>query len=68
MFNYLYGGERAADSPAENADPAAALRQACDAKGTFARNADGTLTWEDFLIFRGIVGRQANRKFAQVKA
>lgn len=65
MFNYLYGGEREANSPAENDNPELALREAIAAHGTFAKKADGTLEWDDFVLFRSIVARQTERCFKQ---
>ena len=57
MFNYLWGGEREANSPVESDDPEQALKDAITAHGSFAKKADGTLEWEDFVLFRALVAR-----------
>lgn len=68
MFNYIWGGERAANSPVENDNPELAMREAIAAHGTFATKPDGTLQWDDYLLFRSIVARQAERKFSEKRS
>ena len=64
MLNYLFGGEKPAD---ENENPELAMREACDKHGEFQHNLDGTLKFEDYIIFRAIVMRQSCRMFAPKK-
>ena len=64
MFSYLWGGKKEKE---ENEDPELAMREALDAHGEFKLNLDGTMQWESFLVFRGIVMRQGCRKFAPIK-
>ena len=67
-LNYLWGGERPADAAPENETPELAMREAMELHGNFAKKADGTLEFEDFLLFRAIITRQAGRMFAPIKA
>ena len=67
-LNYMWGGERPADATPENEDPELAMREAIELHGTFAKKADGTLEFDDFLVFRAIITRQAGRMFAPIKA
>lgn len=52
----------------ENESPEIALREALDAHGPFARTAEGTLEWDDYVSFRAIVARQAERFFKVKRA
>ena len=61
MLSYLFG--KGKDAKTENADPELAMREAMDAHGDFNCKVDGTLEFEDFLVFRGIVMRQGCRLF-----
>ena len=63
MLSYLWGGKKADDAAPENDNAELALRDACDAHGTFNTKIDGTLEYEDFLVFRAIITRQAGRHF-----
>lgn len=51
----------------ENENPELAMRDALDAHGEFASNADGTMQWEAFLVFRSIIMRQSVRDFSKFK-
>ena len=51
----------------ENVDPELAMREACGKHGTFKRNDDGTLHFEDYVVFRSIIVRQAARLFEPKK-
>lgn len=55
MLSYLWKGKKS--EKVENENPELAMREACEAHGDFATNADGTLQWEAFLLFRSIVMR-----------
>jgi hypothetical protein len=68
MLNYLWGGKQAADAKPENDNPELAMRQAMDSHGEFTCKIDGTLEFDHFIVFRAIIIRQANRKFAEKKA
>jgi hypothetical protein len=67
-LNYLWGGERPADAAPESESPELAMREAMELHGNFAKKADGTLEFDDFLLFRAIITRQAGRMFAPIKA
>ena len=67
-LNYMWGGERPADAAPENENPELAMREAMELHGNFTKKADGTLEFEDFLLFRAIITRQAGRMFAPIKA
>ena len=64
MLSYLWGGKKDENAAPENDNPELAMREACDAHGTFATKIDGTLEYPDFLVLRAIVTRQAGRHFA----
>jgi hypothetical protein len=66
MLSYLWKGKKE-EVKKENDNPELAMREACDAHGEFAVNADGTLQWDAFLILRSIIMRQACREFAKFK-
>lgn len=68
MLSYLWGGAKAADATPENDNPELALREAMDSHGDFATKIDGTLEFEDFIVFRAIITRQAGRAFAPKRA
>lgn len=63
MLSYLFG-KKSAEAAPENADPELAMREALDAHGNFATKIDGTLEFNDFIIFRAIITRQSGRMFA----
>ena len=65
MLSYIFG-KKDSDKP-ENADPELAMRDALDSHGDFKTKIDGTLEFEDFLVFRAIIMRQASRVFAPKK-
>jgi len=44
------------------------MREAMDAHGDFATKIDGTLEYDDFIVFRAIITRQAGRAFAPKRA
>jgi hypothetical protein len=64
MLSYLFGGAKPAD---ENDNPELAMRAAMDAHGEFQTNLDGTLKYEDYVILRAIITRQAMRAFLPKK-
>ena len=64
MLSYLWGGKKTDDSKPENENPELAMREAMDAHGEFGTEMDGTLRFQDFLVFRAIITRQAGRLFA----
>ena len=68
MLSYLWGGAKQANQEPENADPELAMRQGMDAHGDFSTKVDGTLEYNDFLVFRAIITRQAGRAFAPKRA
>ena len=63
-MDYLFGGPQPEN---ENEDPAVAVEEACAAYGEFLRNEDGTIKYEDFLIFHAIVVRQTTRMYRPKK-
>ena len=67
MLSYLWGGKKAEDQAPENENPELAMREACDAHGTFATKIDGTLEYNDFLTFRAIITRQSGRHFLPMR-
>jgi len=68
MLSYLWGGKKAANAEKENDNPELAMRTAMDLHGDFNTRIDGTLEYEDFLVFRAIITRQAGRGFAAKRA
>lgn len=64
MLSYLFGGAKPAD---ENENPELAMRAAMDAHGEFQTNLDGTLKYDDYVILRAIITRQAMRSFIPKK-
>ena len=68
MLSYLWGGSKPADAAPENENPELAMREGMDAHGDFATKVDGTLEYQDFLVFRAIINRQAGRAFAPKRA
>ena len=64
MLSYLWGGAKPAEAEPENDNPELAMRAAMDAHGDFATKMDGTLEFDDFIVFRAIITRQAGRMFA----
>ena len=68
MLSYLWGGKKAADQEPENDNPELAMRQAMDSHGDFNTKIDGTLEYDDFIVFRAIIARQAGRSFAPKRA
>ena len=68
MLSYLWGGKKNADAAPENEDPELAMREALDAHGEFATAMDGTLEFQDYLVFRAIITRQSGRLFLPKKA
>ena len=66
MLSYLFGGTKDSKK-VENGDPELAMRAGLDEHGDFATKIDGTLEFEDFLIFRAIVMRQSSRMFQPKK-
>jgi len=68
MLSYLWGGAKTENAKPENDNPELAMREAMDAHGTFATKIDGTLEFDDFLVFRAIITRQAGRMFAPKRA
>ena len=68
MLSYLWGGAKKPDQAPENDNPELAMRQALDAHGEFNQNQlDGTLQFEDFLVFRAVINRQAARMFLPMR-
>ena len=67
MLSYLWGGKKNAEAPPENDDPELAMREALDAHGEFKAKIDGTFEWDDYLVFRAIIMRQAQRMFKPKK-
>jgi uncharacterized LabA/DUF88 family protein len=63
MFSYLWGGKKAADAKPENENAELAMRDQLDDHGEFACKIDGTLEYQDFLVLRAIIMRQAWRQF-----
>lgn len=68
MLSYLWGGKKAADAAPENDNPELAMREAMDSHGDFNTEMDGTLQYQDFLVFRAIITRQSGRAFAPKRA
>jgi len=64
MLSYLFGGAKPAD---ENENPELAMRAAMDSHGEFQTNLDGTLKYDDYVILRAIITRQAMRSFIPKK-
>jgi len=63
MLSYIFGTGTKAVEKVENADPELAMRDQMDEHGDFKTELDGSMVLEDFLIFRGIILRQALRMF-----
>jgi hypothetical protein len=61
MLSYLFG--KGKSDKKENADAELAMREAMDEHGDFNCKIDGTLEFQDFLVFRAIVMRQGSRLF-----
>jgi len=68
MLSYLWGGKKEANSTPENENPELAMREAMDAHGDFHTRIDGTLEYQDFIVFRAIITRQIGRLFAPKRA
>jgi len=68
MLSYLWGGAKPANAEPENDNPELAMRTALDAHGDLATKMDGTLEFDDFIVFRAIITRQAGRMFATKRA
>ena len=68
MLSYLFGKGGDQKPINENEDPELAMRDAMDSHGDFTCKLDGSLEFEDFLVFRAIVMRQASRKFEPRRA
>jgi hypothetical protein len=66
MLSYIWGGGRKTDIK-ENDDPELAMRENLDGHGDFATKLDGTLEFQDYLVFRSIIMRQACRAFEPLK-
>lgn len=58
MLSYIWGGKK--EKP-ENENPELAMREALDEKADFNIADDGTMSVDDFIVFRCIVERQALR-------
>lgn len=68
MLSYLIpGGKKNQDKQIENANPELAMREACDEHGEFTTDEQGLLLWDQFLVFRIIIMRQACREFDQFR-
>ena len=68
MLSYLWGGKKDVNLAPENENPELAMREAMDAHGDFATKIDGTLEYQDFIVFRAIITRQSGRSFAPGRA
>ena len=66
MLSYIWGGARKNDYK-ENDDPELAMRENLDGHGDFATTLDGTLEFQDYLVFRSIIMRQACRAFQPLR-
>ena len=66
MLSYIWGGARKNDYK-ENDDPELAMRENLDGHGDFATKLDGTLEFQDYLVFRSIIMRQACRAFQPLR-
>ena len=64
MLSYLFGGAKPEN---ENENPELAMREAMDRHGEFQTNLDGTLKYDDYVILRAIITRQAMRQFIPKK-
>ena len=65
MFSNLWA--KKTTSKVENENAEIALKDDLDAHGKFTRAIDGTLEFNDFLVFRSAILRQTDRKFLPIK-